>query len=135
MVTLKEILETVSFVCKVSLTQLRSKKRYRLFSEARGLYFLFARDYTSCGIEEIAKYINRHHATCVHYSKTTPQLLKYDKRYRITYGDIESRLKKIKLSEYEADDNRLEQIDFQIEELLKEKNRIIVTKKEPYNSQ
>ena len=130
MVTLKEILETVSYVCKVSLTQMRSRKRYRLFSEARGLYFLFARKYTECGVEEIAKYINRHHATCIHYSKITPELLKYDKKYRITYGDIEGRLNKLKLLDNEANDYKLEQIEFQIAELLKEKNRIISTKKD-----
>tara|TARA_R110002020_G_scaffold7402_8_gene31187 strand:+ start:1086 stop:1481 length:396 start_codon:yes stop_codon:yes gene_type:complete len=130
MVTLKEVLETVSYVCKVSLTQMRSKKRYRLFSEARGLYFLFARDYTDCGVQEIAKYINRHHATCIHYSKITPQLLKYDKKYRITYGDIQGKLNKIKNLDNEANDDKLKQIDFQIAELLKEKNRIVSTKKD-----
>ncbi len=128
MVTLKEILETVSLVCKISVTNLRSKKRYRIFSEARGLYFLFARDFTNCGVQEISKYVNRHHATCIHYSKITPQLLKYDKKYRITYGEIESKLNKIISESRDENEDILKQINIQIAQLLKEKERIVSAK-------
>ena len=130
MITLRDIIEVVSSVCKVSITQLKSKKRYRLFSEARGLYFLCAREYTDFGIIAIAKYINRHHATCVHFLKTTPELLKYDKKYRITYGDIQGKLNALKKLKDEDDANILKQIDVQIEELLFKKRSIISSKQE-----
>jgi len=124
MVELQDVLEVVSEVSRVSITQIRSKKRYRLFAQARGLFFVFARDYTNCSIMEIATFINRHHATCVHYCKITPDVLKYDKKYRIEYGDIQNRLEQLKFSDEKANANMLQQIEFQIAKLLKKKERI-----------
>lgn len=129
MVTLNDIIEVVSLICKVSITNIKSKKRYRAFSEARGLYFVCAREFTRFGVIEIAKFVNRSHGTCSHYCKDVPLLMKYDKGYRMSYNEIVRNLNIIKTNSNENNADILKQIDVQIKELLDKKRHIISSEK------
>ncbi len=129
MVTLNDVIEVVSSISKVSITNIKSKKRYRVFTEARGLYFVCAREFTRFGVIEIAKFVNRSHATCIHYCQDVPQLIKYDKGYRMSYNEIVRNLNIIKKNSYENNADILKQIDIQIKELLDKKRHIISSEK------
>lgn len=70
---------------------LKKRDRKRNYVYARACYFVLARKYTFCSLEEIGGFIDRHHATVIHSTKEFKYMCKFDSKIADSYAVIEQR--------------------------------------------
>ena len=90
---LKHLTETIKKELDIDLTVENSRKRHVV--DARRIYCDLAKEFGYYTFDDIGKHINKNHATVIHLTKTSKDLIKFDKEYKKKYDFIFEQIEKL----------------------------------------
>lgn len=91
-ITLEDILNAVSDVMEISISDLKSKSRKGNFTEGRKFYCLFAKRYTGNTLNKIGGLINCDHSLVLYNIKKAGFYEENELEFKTTYDSIEKKL-------------------------------------------
>tara|TARA_R100000655_G_scaffold107813_1_gene158790 strand:+ start:543 stop:938 length:396 start_codon:yes stop_codon:yes gene_type:complete len=130
--TSKQILPKVCSIMNISVKDIQSNSNKPKLVNARMIYAIICRDFTRESTAVVAKRIKKNRTSVSYYSRVFNNYILTDNHLK-EYYDITRRIMIQDLAkDYEEsiETNLVEQIDFEVNKLLKIKNWIISSKKE-----
>ena len=91
-ITPKFIKDTINEILGIDIGK---KTRLRSYSDARSIYYVLCRKYTTYSLDEIGKQVNRHHASVLHGINNVFPVIN-----KVLYTILNSRFKEIIKKQY-----------------------------------
>lgn len=88
-ISINKLFRCIELVMGLSEEELKSKKRFSDYVDARQMFMIFLRKHSKLSTTVIGKHLNRDHSTVVYGQKTGFNLLQTDAQFRERYENIE----------------------------------------------